>query len=40
MNESGEIIGVAKTRLNQQEIIKQQHIKNSIAAHADDIVIF
>ncbi len=40
MNEAGEIIGVAKTRLSQSNIMAQQKIKNSIAAHADDIVIF
>ena len=40
MNESDEIIGVAKTRLSNQEIMNQAKIKNSIAAHADDIVIF
>jgi glutamate 5-kinase len=40
MNEQGEIIGVAKTRLGQDKIMEQGKIKNSIAAHADDIVIF
>jgi glutamate 5-kinase len=40
MNEEGEIIGVAKTRLSQQKIMEQRKIKNSIAAHADDIVVF
>lgn len=40
MNEAAEIIGVAKTKLSNTEIIKHQRTKNSIAAHADDIVLF
>ena len=40
MNEQQEIIGVAKTRLSHLQIAQQRKIKNSIAAHADDIVMF
>ncbi len=39
-DESGTIIGVAKTRLSSTEINQQIAHKNIIAAHADDIVIF
>jgi glutamate 5-kinase len=40
MDEEGSIIGVAKTRLSAPGITKQLSVKNIIAAHADDIVLF
>jgi glutamate 5-kinase len=40
MNEDGEIIGVAKTRLSHTALNQQMKTRNSIAAHADDIVLF
>lgn len=40
MDEDGNILGVAKTKLNAQDITSQLHAKNVIAAHADDIVLF
>jgi glutamate 5-kinase len=40
INQDGDIIGVAKTKLNQEEIIKNLTTKNVMAAHADDIVLF
>lgn len=40
MNEGEEIIGVAKTKIDSSSIMQQRSIKNTIAAHADDIVIF
>lgn len=39
MNDSAEIIGVAKTKLNSTELEKQLKVKNIIAAHANDIVL-
>ena len=40
MNETGEIIGVAKTKLSNTEINRHRKTKNIMAAHADDIVLF
>jgi len=40
MNTDLEIIGVAKTKLSNRQIMAQRRVKNSIAAHADDIVLF
>lgn len=40
MDEEGEILGVAKTRLDAENIRLQLSVKNVIAAHADDIVLF
>ncbi len=40
MDEEGTIIGVAKTKLDVHAIGNQLLIKNIIAAHADDIVLF
>ena len=40
MNDEGEIMGVAKTKMAAAEINKSLKQKNIIAAHADDIVIF
>lgn len=40
MNEKGEIVGVAKTKLNHTEVSKNRKTKSVIAAHADDIVLF
>jgi len=40
MNSDGKIIGVAKVKLSSEVIIKNQQIKNVVAAHADDIVMF
>jgi glutamate 5-kinase len=40
MDEEGNIIGVAKTKLGASSISKQIKVKNVIAAHADDIVLF
>lgn len=40
MNDGGEIIGVAKTKIAAAAISKSLTQKNIIAAHADDIVIF
>jgi glutamate 5-kinase len=40
MDESGAILGVAKTKLDTQSIARQLKEKNVIAAHADDIVLF
>src|SRR5215213_2923971 len=40
INEEEAIIGVAKVKLNAGEIKEQTLKKNSLAAHADDIVIF
>lgn len=40
MNTKEEIIGVAKTKLSQLDIIKNLTTKNIMAAHADDIVLF
>jgi glutamate 5-kinase len=40
MSENGDIIGVAKTKLNTADINRNRKTKNMIAAHADDIVIF
>jgi glutamate 5-kinase len=39
-NEEEQIIGVAKTRLSAKEMSAQLKVKNTIAAHADDIVLF
>ena len=39
-DETGEIIGVAKSRLAAGEITRQLTMRNVIAAHADDIVLF
>jgi glutamate 5-kinase len=40
INEEEAIIGVAKVKLKAAEIKEQSQKKNSVAAHADDIVIF
>ncbi|MFN4286461.1 MAG: glutamate 5-kinase [Lacibacter sp.] len=40
MNEANEIIGVAKVKLDCNEVNNQIQQKNSIAAHANDIVLF
>jgi glutamate 5-kinase len=40
VNRKEEIIGVAKVRLGAQELVKQVSQKGTIAAHADDIVLF
>ena len=40
MNECNEIIGVAKVKLDAKEMHEQIAQKNTVAAHADDIVIF
>ncbi len=40
VDEEGTIIGVAKTRIGMPDITKQLSVKNVIAAHADDIVLF
>jgi glutamate 5-kinase len=40
MNDKAEIIGVAKAKLSNTEVIKNKSTKNIIAAHADDIVLF
>ena len=40
INEEEQIIGVAKVKLNAGEIKEQTQKKNSVAAHADDIVLF
>ncbi|ULQ53426.1 glutamate 5-kinase [Flavihumibacter fluvii] len=40
MDEDGEILGVAKTRLDAAQIMQQLNAKSVIAAHADDIVLF
>lgn len=40
INEEEAIIGVAKAKLKAMEIKEQSQKKNSVAAHADDIVIF
>lgn len=40
MNETGEIIGVAKAKLSNTEINRNRTTKNVMAAHADDIVLF
>ena len=40
INEEEAIIGVAKVKLKAAEIKEQSQVKNSVAAHADDIVIF
>jgi glutamate 5-kinase len=40
INETGEIIGVAKTKMNSADLAKQILVKNIVAAHADDIVLF
>ena len=40
LNEDGEIIGVAKAKISSAGIAAQTTIKNNIAAHADDIVLF
>ena len=40
INEEEAIIGVAKAKLKASEIKEQSEKKNSVAAHADDIVIF
>jgi glutamate 5-kinase len=40
MNDKAEIIGVAKAKLSNTEVIKNRSTKNIIAAHADDIVLF
>lgn len=40
MDDEGNIVGVAKTRLNAQDIVTHLKDKNMIAAHADDIVLF
>lgn len=40
INEEQKIIGVAKVRLSAAEIVAQTSKKNSLASHADDIVLF
>lgn len=40
INEESSIIGVAKVKLGASEIAKQTTTKNTLAAHADDIVVF
>lgn len=40
MDDEGQILGVAKTRLDAQTINRKLKEKNVIAAHADDIVLF
>lgn len=40
MDEEGNILGVAKTKLNAPDIGRQLKEKNIVAAHADDIVLF
>jgi glutamate 5-kinase len=40
IDEAGDILGVAKSRLSSNDIREQLKEKNKIAAHADDIVIF
>jgi len=40
MDEEGLIVGVAKTKLSAPSILKQLAVKNVVAAHADDIVLF
>lgn len=40
VNKNEEIIGVAKVRLSTGELLEQQARRGSIAAHADDIVLF
>jgi glutamate 5-kinase len=40
MNEAGDIMGVAKTKLNTTDINRHRKTKNIMAAHADDIVLF
>ena len=40
MNETDEIIGVAKVKSAATDIIKNLFTKNVVAAHADDIVVF
>ena len=40
INEDHTIIGVAKVKLGASEIAKQTSMRNTLAAHADDIVVF
>ena len=40
MDEEGQILGVAKTRMRADEVNAQLKEKNVVAAHADDIVMF
>jgi glutamate 5-kinase len=40
INEEENIIGVAKVRLGASDIKDQVSVKNALAAHADDIVVF
>lgn len=40
VDEDGNILGVAKTKLQAQDINNQMKARNIIAAHADDIVLF
>ena len=40
MDEEGNILGVAKTKADAKAINSQLTVKNVIAAHADDIVLF
>lgn len=40
INEAGEIIGVAKAKLGSADVEAMRRTKNTVAAHADDIVIF
>lgn len=40
INEEENIIGVAKVKLDAKEMAKQLYVKNALAAHADDIVVF
>lgn len=40
MNKEGEILGVAKSKLSSAELVAQPVVRNTVAAHADDIVLF
>lgn len=40
MDDEGNIVGVAKSKLNAQDIVLHLKDKNVLAAHADDIVMF
>jgi glutamate 5-kinase len=40
MDEDGSIVGVAKVKLTAKAITENIAVKNVLAAHADDIVIF
>ncbi len=40
IDENGDVIGIAKSRMSSSELQIQTTVKNNIAAHADDIVLF